>query len=54
MWNQTNLDGKILELPTELQTVCCAECYNAQEPECNCRCHGAYHGLGNLNKKNGR
>ncbi len=51
MWNQTNLDGKILELPTELQSVCCEICYNATEEKCDCKCHGAFHGLGNLNKK---
>lgn len=54
MWNQTNIFGEKLENPKtkqELDAVCCESCYTATEPECNCRCHGAFHGLGNLNKR---
>jgi hypothetical protein len=52
MWNQKTLFNKVLDLPkskAELDAVCCESCYTATEPECDCRCHGAYHGLGNLN-----
>lgn len=52
MWNQKDLFGEILELPKtqeELNDVCCEACYTAQEQKCVCRCHGAYHGLGNHN-----
>ena len=51
MWNQTNLFGKVLEIPVELKTVCCEVCYNAAEEKCDCKCHGAYHGLGRLNTR---
>jgi hypothetical protein len=54
MMNQKTLFGKVLENPQtkeELKKVCCESCYTATEPECNCQCHGAFHGLGNHNKK---
>ena len=53
MWKQNNLFGEQLELPSkqELSELCCESCYTAAEPECDCKCHGAYHGLGNLNKQ---
>ena len=51
MWNQTSIFGEKLEFPTkeELKDACCESCYTAKEPECDCKCHGAFHGLGNLN-----
>ena len=44
--------GEILKVPKEkeLSQVCCESCYIAQEVVCVCKCHGAYHGLGHLNK----
>jgi hypothetical protein len=51
MWNQKNLFGETLEIPAHLKDVCCESCYTAQEEKCVCQCHGAYHGLGNLNKQ---
>lgn len=53
MWKQKNLFGKTLELPTEkdLPKICCESCYNALEEKCTCKCGGAYHGLGRLNKR---
>jgi len=53
MWNQTNIFGEKLPIPTEedLKEICCESCYTAKEEECTCKCHGAYHGLGNLNHK---
>ena len=53
MWAQTCVFGEKLEVPTkeDLKNVCCEACYNATEPKCQCQCHGAFHGLGNLNKK---
>jgi hypothetical protein len=50
MWNQINLFGEKLNIPEDLKDVCCEACYNAKEEKCVCRCHGAYHGLGSLNK----
>lgn len=52
-WKQSSLTGQKLELPTQkdLNTVCCESCYNALEETCTCKCHGAYHGLGRLNKR---
>ena len=52
MWNQTNIFGEKLTLPTKegLNQVCCESCYTAKEEVCVCHCHRAYHGLGNLNK----
>lgn len=40
---------KTPQTKNELNKVCCEACYNAIGPDCDCRCHGAYHGLGNLN-----
>jgi hypothetical protein len=53
MWNQTNLFGEKLNVPgkEELSEVCCESCYMAKEEVCVCKCHGAFHGLGNLNKQ---
>ena len=54
MWNQKTLFNQVLELPkskTELDAVCCESCYSATEPECTCRCHGAFHGLARLNSR---
>jgi hypothetical protein len=54
MWNQKTLFNQVLDLPkskAELDAVCCESCYLAAEPECVCKCHGAFHGLGNLNKR---
>ena len=55
MWNQINLFGQRLELNRKsdnpLEGICCEPCFNATEEKCNCRCHGAYHGLGRLNKR---
>ena len=50
MWNQTNLLGQELKIPSKITEVCCESCYTAKEEKCTCQCHGAYHGLGNLNK----
>ena len=51
MWKQSNLFGENLELPSkqELSDLCCESCYTAKEKVCVCKCHGAYHGLANLN-----
>ena len=51
MWKQTTVFGETLEIPENLKEVCCSACYNANEPVCVCQCHGAYHGLGNKNRK---
>jgi len=53
VWNQINIFGEKLEVPSDekLKEVCCEACYTATEPECTCKCHGAYHGLGNLNNQ---
>ncbi len=55
MMHQKDLFGDELPLPKtkeELNDVCCESCYTAQEKVCTCRCHGAYHGLGNGEKSN--
>ena len=49
MWNQINLYGEELKIPEKIQEVCCVACYTAKEEKCTCQCHGAFHGLGNLN-----
>ena len=56
MWKQNNLFGEQLpmnkenpELPPE--HACTETCYTATEEKCTCRCGGAYHGLGNHNKR---
>lgn len=54
MFKQSNLFGDKLPLPKgpkELREVCCESCFNATEEKCDCRCKGAYHGLGRLNKR---
>jgi hypothetical protein len=54
MFAQKTLFNKVLELPktkAELDQVCCSSCFYAKDPECDCQCHGAFHGLGNLNKR---
>ena len=51
MWNQTDIFGNELKIPEKIGEVCCESCYTAQDEVCTCRCHGAFHGLGNLNKK---
>lgn len=55
-WRQSTVFGVKLEIPEkrDLDKVCCASCYYAEEPVCNCKCHGAYHGLGRLNKRTKR
>ena len=55
MITQANLFGEKLPLPKtvdEIKNVCCSSCFYAKDPECDCQCHGAYHGLGNLAKRN--
>jgi len=56
MWKQSNLFGEQLpmnknnpDLPPE--HICTETCYDALGDKCTCRCGGAYHGLGNLNKR---
>jgi hypothetical protein len=54
MFAQKTLFNQVLKLPKtkkELDAVCCESCYTASEPKCDCRCRGAFHGLGNLNKQ---
>ncbi len=54
MWKQINIFGEKLEIPTqkkEFSEICCESCYTAKEEKCDCKCHGAFHGLGNLNKE---
>jgi hypothetical protein len=54
MWRQKNLLGDKLELKpgkNPLEGLCTESCYMAEEEKCTCRCHGAYHGLGRLNKR---
>jgi len=53
MINQKTLFEKTLENPQTkeaLNKVCCESCYTAKEEKCDCKCHGAFHGLGNHNK----
>jgi len=54
LWHQATVFGAKLEVPEEkeLEKVCCVSCYYAENPECDCKCHGAFHGLGRLNKRN--
>lgn len=56
LWQQTTIFGEKLPLnesdperPPE--GVCVESCYMAKEEKCSCRCNGAYHGLGKLNKR---
>lgn len=54
MIKQNNLFNEPLDLPQnkkELKDVCCEACYYAEGPDCDCQCHGAYHGLGRVNKR---
>ena len=51
MWNQKDLFGQELAIPERLSEVCCESCYTAKEEKCVCQCHGAYHGLGTINKR---
>jgi hypothetical protein len=55
MWKQNNLFGEQLPMNEETpdlppEHICTETCYTATEEKCTCRCGGAYHGLGNLNK----
>ena len=53
LWHQSIVFGAKLEIPekTDLDKVCCASYYYAEDPECHCKCHGAFHDLGRLNKR---
>jgi len=53
MWKQKDLFGEKLNLPTkkDLDKLCSENCYYALEEKCTCKCGGAYHGLGRLNKR---
>jgi len=51
---QTNLFGKVLTPKIgsgKEDYECCEACYTAKEKVCVCRCHGAFHGLGNPQSK---
>lgn len=54
---QANLEGKPIK-PADPEEPwkslgCCEACYNAEGERCKCRCGGAFHGLGRVNKHNG-
>jgi hypothetical protein len=55
MIEQKDLFGDSLRKPhaikdkEQLKILCCEPCYFAKEKDCNCKCHGAYHGLGRYN-----
>jgi hypothetical protein len=54
LWRQSTVFGEKLPLkadPTKPPEGCCESCFMATEKVCRCACHGAYHGLGRLNKR---
>ena len=56
LWQQSTIFGEKLpmnELDPERppEGACTERCYDAEEEKCTCRCGGAYHGLGRLNKR---